>query len=169
VSWFVAFPISPGPWFDALEPPAGLRKEHALDLHVTVAFFGNIEPAAAEAAFELTRSWPEAERFGTLVRLVPLGNPRRPSVIAATMNELGAFIGQHRDALYDAAGIPRDTRSPLAHITVARFGRKASRSERAAGIAWAEATHLSSASVSIGPPALYRSAPAADRKYAHSR
>ena len=168
MSWFVAFPISAGAWFDALEPPAGLRKEHAVDLHATVAFFGNIDAAAAEAAFGLTRSGPEADRAGMLLRLVPLGNPRRPSVIAATMNELGAFIGQHRDALYDAAGVPRDTRSPLAHVTVARFGRRASRSERAAGIAWAQALTLS-ARVEIGLPALYRSAPAADRKYAYSR
>ena len=168
MSWFVACPISAGAWFDALEPPAGLRKEHALDLHATVAFFGNIEPSAAESAFELTRSWPEAERAGTLLRLVPLGNPRRPSVIAATMNELTAFIGERRDALYDAAGVPRDARAPLAHVTVARFGRKASRSERAAGISWAESLALD-APIEIGPPALYRSAPAADRKYIYSR
>jgi 2'-5' RNA ligase len=168
VSWFVAFPISAGTWFDALEPPAGLRKEHALDLHATVAFFGNIEASAAETAFELTRSWPDAERAGTLVRLVPLGNPRRPSVIGATMNELGAFIGQHRDALYDAAALPRDARPPLAHVTVARFGRKASRAERAVGIAWAAGLALH-APVEIGPPALYRSAPSADRKYVYSR
>lgn len=167
MSWFVAFPITAGAWFDALEPPAGLEKEHALDLHATIAFFGNLDRAKAETAFALTRAWSPAERTGTLQKLVPLGNPRHPSVIAATMTELTSFIGEHRDALYDAAGIPRDRRPPLAHITVARFGRKASKSERAAGLEWAARIALS-AKVEIGAVALYRSAPAANRKYEHT-
>src|SRR5438105_1994874 len=47
-SWFVAFPVVADAWFDALVPPAGLKKEHALDLHLTIAFFGDIDETSAK-------------------------------------------------------------------------------------------------------------------------
>lgn len=170
MSWFVAFPITPVGWFDDLAPPPGLKREIAVDLHLTIAFFGGVSEASARKAFELTRAWPPAPAEAVMTALEPLGNPRHPSVIAATTHsaDLVALMTHHRDALYDAAEVPRDTRPPLAHVTIARFGRRASKSERAAGLAWAAKTKLEEARVKIAAVALYRSAPSAERKYEHT-
>lgn len=161
MSFFIAFPTDGGDWFERLDPPAGVRKETVPNLHLTLAFLGRIPEDAARATFERVRAWPPFSWSGTLGRIHPLGPPRKPSVLAAMIDEgndaLTAFMTEHaRELLPD----PSAGYTPaLPHITVARFHWKTTDPERAAGLAWAQATNLGCAPLALGEIALYGPAP----------
>lgn len=161
MSFFIAFPTEGGDWFEALEPPAGVRKETVPNLHLTLAFLGRIPEERARATFARVRTWPPFTWSGTLGRIAPLGPPQKPSVLAAMIDEgndsLAAFITAHARELLPE---PSAGYTPaLPHITVARFHWKTTPAERAAGVTWGQATDLRSAPLSLGAIALYGRAP----------
>ena len=135
-NWFVAFPAvveAPG-GLDALldGAPGILRRFHPADLHLTLAFFGRLEPerlAAVQGAVNrLDVAATDAE--ATAFQLFP--SPRRPSVIALTLGRGNDFladaISRWRPVLLAAAGRPADPRPPRPHLTVARLPRRLSAS-----------------------------------------
>ena len=129
------------------------------DLHLTVAFLGPVEEAAAFAAFEIAAGYKPAALGVRLDVVIPLGNPRRPSALGAGLGEgkekAIALLSQLRDPLADAAGARRETRPPLPHVTLARPARRARPEERSAAVQWAQALDLGAPRVSLEQLALY--------------
>lgn len=192
-SWFVGLPVDPGDWLDALPPPPeGTRLLDASDLHLTLAFFGQIGEERARAAFE--RAAPDAigARRIRLGALRPMGSRRRPSAYAARVHaadeltrdvegeaeDLGEADGPDddalasvwepiRNALLSAASLPPEERAFRPHVTLARPRRRATPEERRRGLAWAEAVALGSPRIPLDRVALYTAAHASEapRRY----
>jgi 2'-5' RNA ligase len=160
-NWFLAVPVSAAGWFpDRVgEPPPGVRLFHPDDLHVTVVFLGACGGEAAGRAWADARAFPGPRGPATLDRIVPMGNPRRPSALSALLGEgceeATAFLAAHRDRWADLAGAPRDRRPPLPHCTVARPRRAATGAERARAARWAEGLEVRGVAVTLGALALY--------------
>lgn len=160
-NWFIGLPIPSDLWFQTLPaPPAYVRLFAAVDLHATVAFLGRVEAEQARAAFELAQNWPTGPISASLGDVRPMGNPRRASALSAMIQAepgrlLEDAIDSVRDAMLAAAGAPPDQRPPLAHVTLARIGRKASKQERKNAISWAEGLDLGRPAVRIDRLALY--------------
>jgi len=158
-NWFIALPVAAGPWFDALQPPAGVRLFGPSDLHVTVAFLGPVREDQALAAFAQA---PAFALDPTEVRLGPvecLGSKLRPSAFSALLldgrAEVEAALGAVRERMWDAAEARRDTRPPLAHVTLARPSRRATTSQHQQAMRWARAIDLGAPSVHLHSIALY--------------
>ena len=159
-NWFVALPVSPGAWFARVsDPPHGVRLFHPEDLHLTVAFLGGVDEAAARAAFAASRAIPLSARPVRLGEVVPMGNPRRPSALSARLREGNEAVAQAitavRDAVCDAAGAPRELRPALPHLTVARPRRTATYDERREAVRWAASLDLGAPEVVLDAVALY--------------
>jgi RNA 2',3'-cyclic 3'-phosphodiesterase len=159
-NWFVALPVPADTWFARVcAPPPGVRLFHPDDLHLTVAFLGAVDEAAALSAFACAAVIPLTRTMVTLGKVVPMGNPRRPSALSAKLRQgeatVARAIGAVRDASCDAAGVHRDERPVVPHLTVARPKRSASAEERASAIRWASSLELGDAPVGISQIALY--------------
>ncbi|MEM9693026.1 MAG: RNA 2',3'-cyclic phosphodiesterase [Myxococcota bacterium] len=139
-NWFIGLAVSPDPWFEpvtaALEVApqrrAALRLFHPDDLHLTIAFLGAVSEEGARAAWEASTDLAFETVDARLERLEPMGQPRRPTVLAVAVASAGAhrFIAAHRDTLLDKAGARPDRRAPRPHVTVARFRRRADDASR---------------------------------------
>lgn len=158
-NWFVALRVPAADWLARVvsDAPADLRLFHAEDLHMTVAFLGHVDEAAARGAWA-RRS--VHQRFEvTLGTLAALGPRRRPSAISALLSRgaerAAAIIGLERDGMLAAAGRPPERRAPLAHVTVARPARKASAAARTRALSWASAKPAIDATLTIDSLALY--------------
>lgn len=174
-SWFVALPVQPvvddaGDWFSRSPPPPdGTRLLAAADLHLTVAFLGNVGESRARAAF---RALPPTaiRRFEILLgAIVAMGNPGHPSALSALVGqaaEEGPSIAERlvmpRDVILEAAGLPADPREMKPHITLARLRRKADATQRRRALAWAEEADLEVTRIGIDQVCLYTAA--RDRK-----
>ncbi len=165
-SWFVALPVVAGDWFFRLpSPPAGVRLLSAVDLHLTVAFLGDVGERRASAAFQALS--PSAiRRFEIrLGAVVPMGSLRRPSALSALAEPIGpeaesivTELAAARDAMLEAAGLPSETRAMKPHVTLARLRRRAGRAERERAMAWAAATDLARPRISLDRIGLYTTA-----------
>lgn len=163
-NWFFGLPIE-GSFALALpEPPSGFRRYHPDDLHATVAFLGPCEKTAAERALNeldarLVELKPSPIRVG-LTEVTPMGARRQYSALSLLLGEgreqTEALILALRDPLSDAANVRRDERKPKAHITLARPSRRATASERRAGLEWAASLDLRGVTRWIDRIALYR-------------
>jgi len=162
-NWFLAFPVS-APWIVDLPPlPPRFRRFDPLDVHLTLLFLGACGESAATAAFATVRDAlvqrPVAPITITLGRVVPMGPKRQYSALSALLDQgRGAVVDlmqQLRDAPADAAGIRRDARKPLPHVTLGRPQRRATDEDRAAGLAWADALHLTETPHALDRLALY--------------
>lgn len=164
-NWFIGFPVAAGPWLEALtRPPPGGRLFAAEDVHVTWAFLGPVTEGEARTAWrEAASRAAEASRW-TMVPsgLRPFGDPRRPSAWSVepepALPEVEALIGNHRDALCAAAGIPAarwDRRAPRPHATLARPLRQADAEAHRALRAWAEAQRVPRTAIAVARVALY--------------
>jgi 2'-5' RNA ligase len=141
-NWFIALPVRGEGWWAELPPaPAGLRIFAASDLHITVAFLGDVGESRARMAFELASEWPADPIAFSLGEVRPLGSPRRPSALSALVDEGGPALSRGielcRDEMLEAAGARPDTRPPLPHATLARIRRKASNAQRRRALEWA--------------------------------
>lgn len=131
-NWFIALPLDaddlPAGELDAL--PAGTRRFHPADLHVTVAFLGPVDCATALQARELVDwSGQPPMRVATSARAT-FGSPARPSALGLEFNDpdgkLTAFIGTWRDHLLAAADRPPERREVRPHVTLGRPPRRGS-------------------------------------------
>ncbi|MET0390284.1 MAG: hypothetical protein ABW321_30210 [Polyangiales bacterium] len=158
-NWFIALPVTPGPWFQALTPPPAVRLFAPTDLHLTVAFLGAASETRALAAFELAADFPLAPLEVRLGALEGLGGKRRPSAFSALLTQgrdaVEMALGTARSAMWERAGARADTRPPLAHVTLARPQRKATEVEVAHALAWARALDLGAPSCTLTTIALY--------------
>lgn len=158
-NWFIALPIIAGPWFHALQPPAGVRMFGPMDLHVTVAFLGPVNEQQALAAFDHAVGFPLDALHAQLGPVECLGSKRRPSAFSALLldgrSQVEAALGAVREQMWEAAQARHDTRPPLAHVTLARPSRRASTSEQAAAQRWAKGLDLGAPGVRLDRIALY--------------
>jgi 2'-5' RNA ligase len=157
-NWFIALPVTPGPWFD-LQPPDGVRLFGPSDLHLTVAFLGPVTESRARLAFEHAQTFPLPPLGASLGEVECLGSKRRPSAFSALLRDGRAQVeealGATREQMWNAAEARHDTRPPLAHITLARPTRKASSDQVQRGAHWARELDLGEAVVQLEQIALY--------------
>ncbi len=158
-NWFIALPVSPEGWFATLPaPPAATRLFAPTDLHLTIAFLGDVDEAKARAAWAAL-VWPLPALTVTLGDVVPLGAKHRYSALAAELAqgraEVEHAIATARVACCSAAVVAVDPRPALAHVTIARPQRRASDEERAATLAWAATLTLAAVPLWLDSAALY--------------
>lgn len=165
-SWFVALPVAAGDWFSRLSrPPAGTRLLAAADLHLTVAFLGDVAESRARAAF---RDPPPLaiRHFEILLgAVVPMGNPRSPGALCALVERADTeglstaeVLAPPRDAILEAAALPAETRAMRPHVTLARLRRRAGAVEIHRAFAWSEECDLASIRIRLDQIGLYTAA-----------
>lgn len=140
--------------------PARVRVFAASDLHVTLGFLGQVQESDARRAWDLVEGFEGLQAVhGTFSRVIPLGNPRKPSALSAMVEAgrepLGEMIAAARGPVLAAAGAPEDLRPPLPHMTVARIQRRANAAERRQALRWAETIDLHGASFAATSVALF--------------
>ena len=162
-NWFFAFPVE-GRFVEALPPlPAGFRRFHADDVHLTLAFLGRCgEPAALRALAALEGLLPILRQPPIPISLgpvTPMGSARRYTALSALLErgqlEATACLAHVRDTLTEAALGRRERRSPKPHVTLARPQRRATAEQREAGLTWANAVDLRSVHATLDRVALY--------------
>ena len=159
-SSFVAFVIDEAPFFDAVTStlPPRVRALHREDLHLTLAFLSGVSPERARRAFEVVSAQPLSSIAIRLGAVVPMGPPERWTALSALIDEgreaATAAMSAVCDLATDAAGVARETRPPVPHVTLARLHAKATTEERAAAVAWASSLSLD-APLTLSAIALY--------------
>ena len=167
-SCFAALPLVDVARLEALQAdlPPPLRPIHPQDLHLTVAFFGRIDPGlqptlqravaaldfeGADVALGAAVVLPDRQR-ATAFALGLVDGPGRGAVMS--------LMREHRDRLRALAGLPAQDREPLPHITFARpRGRRRTNEVRDRLLAWADALTLDGAPIRLLAPVLMRSRP----------
>ena len=169
-NWFVALPVDSGVWFPRLSPPpTGTHLLAAADLHLTVAFLGNIGEPRARAAFRSLSPSAISCCEVLLGVVAPMGNTRRPSALSALVESLdpgsraiAETLEVSRDGILEAAELPLETREMKPHVTLARLRRRAEAEDRRRAVAWAETINLGSPRIRLDRIGLYTGA--RDRK-----
>ena len=159
-NWFIAIVVDPTGWYPERvpPPPEGLTAFDPSDLHMTIAFLGNVaEPLARRAWAAL--SWPLGPFDVELGEVVPMGSPRRYSALSCLLGEgrgqVEEAIEGARGALLAAAEVPLDARPAKAHVTLARPSRTASNEARRRGLEWAKTVPTAGTRLSLRELALY--------------
>ncbi len=154
--WFVALPIIGEVTAHLNAMPPKLRPMVANDLHITIAFFGAVNEAAAHAGFDATQLAFSAcvVSFGAIEAM---GDGERWSALAAQMpnDALAIALGDARTAALQVAGARPETRAPRPHVTLARLMRRAKAQDREAALAWAHACNLDGVAARVDSLALY--------------
>ncbi len=159
-NWFIGLPVRaeqlPADVFDSL--PAGLRRFAAEDLHITLAFLGGVDEAAAHAAWAQANVTAGALK-ATVGAPAALGRPGRPSAFGLDLAEgrasVAALIDQWRDPLRAAAGLAADNREARPHITLARPPRRGGDAIRRRGERWVATYAPEPARLDLDTLALY--------------
>lgn len=161
-NWFIGLPVAaealPAGVIDTL--PAGLRRLHPDDLHITVAFLGPVGERRALTAWAETEAidaGPFALRTGTPAAL---GRPRRPSAYGLDLLADETFVhwmAHWRDRLRAAADVEPETRSVRPHVTLARPPRTAGPAIQQRARAWLDNTEPEAASLLLDRIVLYTS------------
>jgi 2'-5' RNA ligase len=159
-NWFVAFGVDLDAHLARIpSPPPGIRRFHADDLHATIAFLGPCDEGTALAAFDALPEELGPATTVTLGDVVPMGRRDAYSALAALVGDgrgpLEARMTGWRGALLEAAGLPAERRPMKAHVTLARPTRRASDSERRAGLAWASAVDVHGVHIELRRMRLY--------------
>ena len=142
-NWFVGIPIPANSWLDGILSglPPNCRGFHPDDLHMTLAFFGNLEAAKTQTIIEAVNQIQTKPFKITLGRLRPLPSEKKFSALSFEVDtgfmQAKSLIATWRDPLIQLAGARPDFREPLPHITIARPLRKAGREDRKNTMAWA--------------------------------
>jgi RNA 2',3'-cyclic 3'-phosphodiesterase len=162
-NWFVAFPVY-ADWIERLPAlPPRFRRFAPGDVHATLMFLGSCGETAARAAFDATQEslrkravTPISITWG---KVVPMGPQREYTALSALLDQgrdvVTELMREHRDVAADAAGVRRDRRSPIPHVTLGRPQRRATEEDRAAGLEWASRVELPSTPHYLERCALY--------------
>ncbi len=142
-NWFVALPVPAHSWLPSVmaDLPNTCRPFRPEDVHMTVAFFGAMDPTLQDEVVRVMASIREKPLVIRLGPLLTLPSEKRLSALSFSVTrgqeEAKSLIARWRDSLIRAARGRRETRPPLAHITVARPLRKAREQGKREGKAWA--------------------------------
>lgn len=162
-NWFFGFPVD-GDFVESLPaPPPGIRRYHAADVHLTLAFLGRCsEEAALRALAALDTALRESPLVAfeiSLGEVVAMGPSRRYSALAALLEEgraeATATLLAMRNTLTLAALGRRVVRPPKPHVTLARPRPSASVVAREAGLDWARALDVTGSRCRLDRIALY--------------
>ena len=156
-NWFIAFPV---PLEQLVLPvaPRCVRTFSPSDRHLTIAFLGAVEHMQAEQAWLVARglNWHGVNL--SLGEMRALGARRRPGALSAEVNrgreDLESMLAQ-RGAIFAALGVEPPKQTPLAHITLARVKRKASREEYADARSWMHSLTVAGTRGAVDRMALY--------------
>jgi 2'-5' RNA ligase len=142
-NWFVAFPVyfSSGLLFWLREhrsaPPQRLCFFKPVDLHLTLAFLGKLEPAEVRPVLKWLEDhcdvFPDVLSARCRELLLLPGGLRCSAIALSVEDDTGMLIpgiGESRKELLRLAGKPEDSRPVLPHVTVARPRRKLSDAEK---------------------------------------
>lgn len=162
-NWFIALPFpATGPTGQELERlPTGTRAFDPRDLHVTLAFLGEVGEERALCAweqFDIGSTLPLSAAVGP--RAV-FGSPRRPSALGLDLDAgtddspLTRFIAEWRDVLRSAAGVAPETRPVRPHLTLGRPPRRTDAAWQQALNAWLAGTAEHASPVTLEQVALY--------------
>jgi 2'-5' RNA ligase len=163
-NWFFAFPLDGSFVTDLPEPPKALRRFHPADVHMTLAFLGGCGEAAALGALatfdQRLAAGPLPVLDVSLGPVVPLGRSKSgyttlSALLARGRAEATAWLTAERDALHDAAKVPRTKRPAKPHVSLARVRGRANAESREAGLAWAAALELGAIRARLDRVALY--------------
>jgi 2'-5' RNA ligase len=170
-SCFAAIPITVPSAVLALQDalPPELRRIHPEDMHLTVAYFGRIDPALHPVVLEALAAIRFDSTPVVLGTLLSLPSREYPSAITLTLeksaghDQVVSLMTEHRPALLELTGRPPEDREPLPHITFARpRGRQMSTDKRAAILAWVDAQPALSCPLQLDGLVLMRSRPPRD-------
>jgi 2'-5' RNA ligase len=159
----LAFPVS-AEWLVDLPPlPPRFRRFHPSDVHLTLLFLGGCGESAARAALlavgDALKANPVSPVTITLGNIVPMGPKHEHTALSAVLDagqeKVAQLMLQLRDAPADAAGIRRDKRAPLPHVTLGRPQRRATAEDRVAGLSWADSVILPKNAHTLDRIALY--------------
>ena len=159
-NWFLALPVPTENWYpkNIPEPPENVRLIRPENLHLTIAFLGDVGESAAQHAWQENHRFTLAPLDIHLQSIEPFGNPKRPA-LAATLTQgkepIENAISTCRDELLAAAGCPAEKRPARAHITLARPRRKSTPQELHHALHWASGVDLSTVSIPLTEIALY--------------
>jgi len=160
-NWFIGWAVDGRDWLEGLvaDAPREVRRFTVEDLHVTVAFLGQVGEERARAAFAIAEARRDEAFDVTLGGLVPMGSPRRPSALSLLLTEghqeAARRMGAWREAMWAAAEARPDSRPPKPPVTVARPRRNARPDERRRAVAWAESKDPLGARVTLDRICLY--------------
>ncbi len=162
-NWFLAFPVA-ADWVETLPAmPPRFRRFLPEDVHLTLMFLGGCGETAALAALQAThaslRATPSAPVTVTLSGVVPMGPKKEYTALSALLDvgrdEVTEHLRRHRDVAADAAGVRRDQRAPIPHVTLGRPQRRATEQDRVAGLEWAASLSLPNTPQVLSRVALY--------------
>jgi 2'-5' RNA ligase len=162
-NWFFGFPMDGGFLSTLPELPKSFRRFHVDDVHLTLAFLGGCREESAMRALEALDERMQHTRLAvmdiSLGEVVAMGSRRRYSALSALLDrgrdEAIACIAAFRDALTEAATGRRDERPPKPHVTLARPKRRATDSDREAGLEWASSVDVRHVRTRLDRVALY--------------
>lgn len=162
-NWFIAFPVDPAVIASLPKVPPAFRAFHSDDVHLTITFLGACGETAAHHAFDTLAAAlserPEHPLHISLAGVVPMGPRGRYSALSALVrdgnDDAVEFLRRWRDVAADAAGINRDQRTPIPHVTVARPQRRATDEQRAGGLEWAQTVTLPAHRLTLDRIGLY--------------
>jgi 2'-5' RNA ligase len=162
-NWFFGFPINGAFLLDLPALPKNFRRFHENDVHMTLAFLGGCSEDAALRALSalderLARA-PIGAMSISLGEVVAMGSPKRYTALSALLGqgreEAVACVTAHRDLLTETASGRRDERPAKPHVTIARPRRRATGSDRKAGLEWAATVDLHAVTATLDRIALY--------------
>ncbi len=167
-SCFAALPLLSLTAVEALHTslPPELRRIHPADVHLTVAYFGRIDPALHGALVQTIGDVDFDGADVVLDEVLALPSRGRATALCLTLaSDAGRdavvhLMTRQRPLLAAVAGIDAETRTPLPHVTFARpRGRKLPPQKRAAILAWSDSVAPIGQPVRLGPMVLMRSLP----------
>lgn len=169
-NWFIGLPVTAEelPAGVLASIPPGLRRFHADDLHLTLAFLGAVGSDAAHAAWRLAGDIDEGPFRADTGRLAAFGRPGRPSAygleLGAGGDMVAAFIARWRNPLRAAAGVGAERRDVRPHVTLARPPRRGGRTIRERADAWLAQARPGPATLRLERIALYTRARPGDER-----
>jgi len=167
-SCFAAIVLPPTPPVAALQDrlPPELRPIHPEDMHLTVAYFGRIDPARHAPLLAALAEVDFDGADAVLGSVLPLPSREHPTAITLTLEPgddratLVRMMAEQRRCLAEIAGTEPETRTPLPHVTFARpRGRRMTPDKATAILGWADAVAPLACAVRLGALVLMRSRP----------
>lgn len=160
-NWFIALEVPPLPgWSSCLARlPGELRRFAAEDRHLTVAFLAACGEERARQAWRALASLRHAPIEVRPGAWRAMGPPRQPSAYALTLGQgstgVARLMRQWGARARAAAGLRREEREPLPHITVARPPRRRAPALRAPMQRWMDLTPVPAEAFLLSWIALY--------------
>ncbi len=171
-SWFIGLKVSESDDLLAVTAgaPPGISKTHPADLHLTVAFLGAVDEAAAGRAFAIASARVPAVINATAGSPLLLGPQACPWAICASIADGAEAVTDLASALADncrlAAGLQSEERDLLPHCTLAAIDRGVGDELRAELLEWGAGLQTTGHSIVLDTLGLYRTAdPEASTRY----